>query len=61
MVRQEDENPTVGGCDLGRMKTESWRETRVNKEAGKSSLLQNISTDWVGMKAKVGTAVFMNI
>lgn len=52
---------TVGGCDLGALKTESWRKTRLDKVDGKTSLLQKIFKDWVGMKAKLGTVVFLNI
>lgn len=52
---------TVGGCDLGVVRTESWRKTTLDKVDGKNSLLQKISKYWVGMKAKLGTAVFFNI
>lgn len=41
---------TVGGRDL-----------KLDKAAGKSSLLKRISKYWVGMKAKLGPAVFFNL
>lgn len=60
-AREENGNVTVGGCDLGVVRTKFWRKTRQDKVSGKDGLLHNIFKYWVCMRAKLGTAVFFNI
>lgn len=52
---------TLGGCDLGVLKPESWRKTRLDKVNGKTNLLMKVSKDWVDMKAKLRTALFLKV
>lgn len=59
--QEEDENMTLGGCDLGVLKPESWRKTRLDKVNGKTNLLMKVSKDWVDMKAKLRTALFLKV
>lgn len=56
----EKPSPAGGSC-LGVVKFGSWRKTRLAKADEENGLLQNMSKHWVGMKAKLGTAVFFNI